>query len=191
MLKPAIRLTLRYDCLNNRASHTLNCCKTVTNIRTIYREFTYSRINVRWKNVNSHLATGINIFRNLSCIVNHRGHKSRHKFYRIIVFQIRGLIRDNCISRCMRFIKCIFCKVKHFVINLICHCLRNAICNTTRYSFLRIAIDKVLSFLCHHICFFLRHRTAKQVASSQSISSQITHNLHNLFLIYNTAVGCL
>ena len=88
----------------------------------------------------------------------------------------------------MRLIKCVFCKVNHIVINLICRLLRNSIGNTAWYAFRFISINKVLTLFLHDCCFFLGHCTTYQVAPSKCITCQITHNLHNLLLIYDTSI---
>ena len=43
-----------------------------------------------------------------------------HIFYREIIFQPCSLIRNHCICSRMRLIERIFCKIDHFIINLIC-----------------------------------------------------------------------
>ena len=89
----------------------------------------------------------------------------------------------------MGFIKCIFGKVNHIIINLVCHFLIDSSCNTARNIFFRITIDKVLPLLLHYLALFLRHGTAHQVRSAPCITGEVTYNLHNLFLIYDTAIG--
>ena len=88
----------------------------------------------------------------------------------------------------MRLIKCVFCKIDHIVINLICRLLRNSIGNTAWYAFRFVSINKVLALLLHDCCFFLGHCTTYQVAPSKCITCQITHDLHNLLLIHDTSI---
>ena len=89
----------------------------------------------------------------------------------------------------MGFVKRILGKICHFIINLIGSLLVNTICNTAWYTFLRISVHKILAFLCHDIGFLLGHGAAHKVASSKGISCQITHDLHNLLLIDDTAIS--
>ena len=106
----------------------------------------------------------------------------------MIIFQIGRLICDNCICRRMRLVKCVLCEIDHLIVDFICNLLRNSICHASRNVLFRIAVDKILALSLHHIRFFLTHRTAQKVTSPQRISGQIPHDLHNLFLINDTAV---
>ena len=188
ILKQTVFLPLGDDCLDHRLSNTFDCCKPIADIAIVHRELSFSFIDVRRKNFYSHLPAGINIFCHFSRIVNNRRHKRRHKFYRIVIFQICSLISDNRIGRRMRLVKCIFCKINHLIINLIGNLFTDSVCNTSRNPFRLISIYKVLALFLHHIALFLGHRTAHQVASSKCIPSQIPHNLHNLLLIHNTSI---
>ena len=60
---------------------------------------------------------------------------------------------------------------------------------TAGYSFLCISVNEVCTLFLHDICLFLTHGTTNQVTSSHRITAQITHDLHNLLLIYDTAIG--
>ena len=88
----------------------------------------------------------------------------------------------------MRLIKCVFCKIDHIVINLICRLLRNSIGNTAWYAFRFVSINKVLALILQDSCLFLGHRTTNQITPSKCITCQITHNQHNLLLIYDTSI---
>ena len=103
-------------------------------------------------------------------------------------FQPCRLIAYHSIARRMTLIEGIFCKVRHFIEYFFCHFGGNAVFHTARH-FIADAVNEIFPFLRHNRGFFLTHGTAHQVASSQTVSSQITHNLHNLFLIDDTAVS--
>ena len=91
----------------------------------------------------------------------------------------------------MGFVKCVSCKAHHFIKYKITHLCRNSILNTARNSLFFIAIYEILSFLFHDFKLFLSHGSTNQVTASQGITSQVTYNLHNLFLIHNNAIGWL
>ena len=91
----------------------------------------------------------------------------------------------------MGFVEGILCKVHHILVNLSCHFLGNTVCHTPGHALLGIAVHKVGTFLFHNRLFFLTHGTAHQVTPSQSITSQVTHNLHHLLLVHDTTVGRL
>ena len=146
-------------------------------------------VNVRRQNLDSHLAATVNVLGYLSGIINDRGHKSSHILYWIIIFEPCCLVRNDRICCRMGFVKRILGEICHFIINLIGSLLVDAICNAARYTFLRISVHKILTFLCHNIGFLLGHGTSHKVTSSKSISRQITHDLHNLLLIDNTAIS--
>ena len=89
----------------------------------------------------------------------------------------------------MRLVKCIFGKINHFIIDLICRLLVDSIGNTAWYALIRIPIHKVLTFFLHDVALLLGHCSSQEVTSSECITCQITHDLHNLLLIYDTAVS--
>ena len=89
----------------------------------------------------------------------------------------------------MRFIKCIFGKINHFIKNLICCFFRNSSMDAPFYAFFLITVNKVLTFPCHDITLFFGHCPAHKIASSKRVSGKAHYNLHNLFLINDTAVS--
>ena len=91
----------------------------------------------------------------------------------------------------MGLIKSIFGEINHFIIDFICRCLINSICNTSGNSLRFISINKVLALFFHDRGLLFGHCTAHQVASAQSITCQVTNDLHNLFLIDNTPISRL
>ena len=91
----------------------------------------------------------------------------------------------------MRFIKCILCKIYHFIIDFIRCRLVDSICNTSRNSLCFISINEVLALFFHDRGLLFGHCSTYQVASAQSITGQVTHDLHNLLLIYDTSISRL
>ena len=55
----------------------------------------------------------------------------------------------------VRFIKGISGKICHFIKNFVCCFFWYSIADTARNTFFRIPIYKILTFFCHHFCFFL------------------------------------
>ena len=185
----ALYFSFFYQRIDDRAAHTLDCRKPITNRAIIHRKSICTSVDIRRKDLNIHLPTYLNIFCHFCRHFNHRCHKRSHKFHRIVIFQKRCLIRNDCISCCMGFIKCIFCKINHIIIDLVCSLLGNPVCNTSRNSLGLISINKILAFLLHHSCLLFSHCTAHKIASSKRVSGKAHYNLHNLFLINNTAVS--
>ena len=104
----------------------------------------------------------------------------------------RGLIRNHGVSRRVRLVKRILCKIHHFVkygnrdllVNAAPHCALYLIFAV----FALYAVDKVLSLLLHYVRFLFRHCTAHQVCASQRVAAKLAYNLHNLLLIHYTAI---
>ena len=88
----------------------------------------------------------------------------------------------------MGLVESIFGKIHHLVINPAGSTLRNPPRNTAGNAFLRIAKDKIRPLLFHNRLFFLAHGPAHQIAPPHGIAAQIPHNLHDLFLIDDTAI---
>ena len=89
----------------------------------------------------------------------------------------------------MGLIESILGKIRHLIKDPVGRRLINTVGNTAGHTQFIIAVHKVLAFLRHHIRFFLRHSSPHKVASSQIITGQFHNNLHDLFLIDNTAIG--
>ena len=71
-------------------------------------------------------------------------HQSRHIFQGIIIFQVRSLVSHHRIGRRMGFVKGVFCKINHIVVNLIGNPLLNPVADTARNSFFLIAVHLLL-----------------------------------------------
>ena len=90
----------------------------------------------------------------------------------------------------MAFIEGILCEIGHFIKYCFGSLFGYSVGKTAgNLSF--NTINKVMSFLCHDLSFFLAHGTPYKVASSEAVSGKVTNNLHNLLLINNTAVSIL
>ena len=184
-------LTLLYQAVNDGTSHTLDCRQGITDLAIRYGESGFSRIHIRGQNGNIHVPAIQNIFGYLFRVIDDGSHQRRHEFYGIIVFQIRCLVSHHCITCRMGLVERIFGEIHHHIVDLSGCLLVNAVGNTAGDILLRVAVDEVGPLFFHDGLFLLTHGTAHQIASSQSITRQITNDLHYLFLIYNTAVGGL
>ncbi len=89
----------------------------------------------------------------------------------------------------MRLVEGIFGKIHHVFIDLSRRFLIDAPGDTAGYPFLLVSVYKIGPLLLHHRLLFLAHGTADKIASSHGIASQVSHDLHHLLLIHDTAVG--
>ena len=89
----------------------------------------------------------------------------------------------------MGFIKSIFGEINHLIIDLIGSLFINSIGDAAGNPFGLIAVHETLALLLHDIALFLGHGAPQQVASSQRVSCQIPHNLHDLLLVDDAAIG--
>ena len=99
-----------------------------------------------------------------------------------------GLIADHRIAGGVALIERIFCEICHFIENVLRRFRRDTIFHTAGH-FIAVAVDEFLSLLGHDVCLFLTHGTAHQVASAKAVARQVPHDLHDLFLIHDTAIG--
>ena len=101
----------------------------------------------------------------------------------------------------MGFIKCILCKIDHCVINIIGNFFVNSVFDTARHTCRNlfacclcllylafITVYKDIPLLFHDGYLFLAHGTAYIVTASHRISAKVTDYLHDLLLVYDTAV---
>ena len=107
--------------------------------------------------------------------------------------QIAGLISQHRICRRMGLVECVFREAYHLVEDLLCGIFRHTVshtsCDLHIAVIIGLAMDKVLFFLQHNVHLFLTHGTAHQVGTSIGITAQIAHDLHDLLLIHQTAIG--
>ena len=91
----------------------------------------------------------------------------------------------------MRLIERIGGKVRHSVEYFI-RCVRiNAVPHGSRHAYnavLLYAVHKVMPFLLHNIVLLFCHCAAHKVAAAHRIARNVTHNAHDLLLIYHAAI---
>ena len=173
---------------NCRSSHTLYRIKSKPYVLTFNTELSNRFIDINRKNTNSHLSCCKNIFCDLTCFISYTWYQPCHILYRKMYFQICSLVCHNRIACRMWFVKCIFCKVLHLIIYLIGSLFTYAILNTAWYSVSLITVYEILTFLLHYIKLFLSHCSSHIITTAPRISGKVTDNLHNLLLIYHTAI---
>ena len=89
----------------------------------------------------------------------------------------------------MGLIKGILGKVNHLVINPVCHLFGNPLGNTACNPLLLIAVDEALPCLLHDGGLLLGHGSSQEIRSAHGKAGQVSHNLHNLLLIYDDSIG--
>ena len=174
--------------LHHRTSDALDGSQAVTDISAVNGEICLAFVDVRRQDLNIHLPAGIDIFCHFGRILDHGSHKRCHELHRIVVFQPRGLVCYDRICGSMGLIEGILCKIDHFIIYFVRSLLVNTVFYTSRHIICFISIHEDLALFLHHVALFLGHGTAQKVASSQCVSGQVTHDLHDLLLIDDTSV---
>ena len=104
----------------------------------------------------------------------------------------------------MRFIKCIFSKIQHGIIDLICHPLRLLGCITDPVSYasgnipllpfahlISVTVDKGMTAGIDLVLMLFTHGPSHNIRLSQGVSCQLLHDLHYLLLVDDTAIGIL
>ena len=183
------RPALRDDRLDHRPAHALDGRQRIADLVAGHGKTALPLINVRRQDLDAHAAAGHDILRHLIRIVDHRSQKRRHKFHRMIVFQISRLVSHHRVTCRVGLVKGIAGKIRHLVKNVVGCLLVNAVVDAAFNPLLLIAVDEILPLLLHHRCLFLGHGPTHQVASPQGITGQIPHDLHHLLLVHNTPVG--
>ena len=111
------------------------------------------------------------------------------KLYVVIALEIRRLVREHRISRRVRLVERVFGKVLHFVEDRVCHVLFDPAFERAVDVQFFVSVKEYLTVLCHDVGLFLAHRAAKKVRASQRITCKHLHDLHDLFLVHEGAVG--
>ena len=135
---------------------------------------------MRRQNLYAHSRALFKIFRGFICIAYDTVKKRRKILGFIKAFQICRSVCHNRISRRVRLVKGILCKINHIIINFVCGFLRHT-------PLLR-AFHKYRALFFHNVPFLFAHSLAHGIRSCQTVSAQNAHNLHNLFLIHYASV---
>ena len=91
----------------------------------------------------------------------------------------------------MALIECVVREVHHLIEDAVRDRLRYTICKTARNALLFVSVDKIAALLLHDGLLLLGHRASDQVAPAHAVAAEIPHDLHDLLLIDNAAVGRL
>ena len=91
----------------------------------------------------------------------------------------------------MRLVEGILREVDHLIIDVVRRRLIDAPRDAARDVLLRITIDEVFPLLLHDLRFLLTHGTAHEVRAPHRVAGEITHDLHHLLLVDDTAIGRL
>ncbi len=91
----------------------------------------------------------------------------------------------------MGFVKGIFGKIHHILIDAARRFFVNPLGYAAGNLFRFVSVNKVRPLLFHHRLLLFTHGTAHQIAPPQGVASQITDNLHYLLLVNDTAIGRL
>ena len=174
-------------------SHILDAQKSETNPAVLYGEFLLAAVDTRRQHFNAHLLTVADIFCNGFGVSHDAGHQRRHKFHRIIFFQIAGFVGHHCVHRRMGFVEGILSKGFHIGKNRFCRRLGNPLSDTAGNLyiavFVQLSVDKIFLFLQHDVFFLFTHGAAHDVGAAEAVACQVADNLHHLLLIHKTAVG--
>ena len=181
-------LSLRDHGVDHRSPDPFDRCQSVADRAAGYGKSGLSLIDVGRQEFYPHAPASQNIACHLVGEIDNRGHKRRHELRRIIVFEPGGLISDHRIACRMGFVECVFGKVHHRVVDVGRHLGADPFGDASRHAFFRIAVDEVAPLLLHDLLLLFGHGSPHKVASAQSITAQVPHDLHYLFLVNNASV---
>ncbi len=187
-LERTVFLPLPHKQIHRAAPNVFNRGKPEADFSFRNRKRAKSFIYIRRQEGNSHLLTFLHIAGNLIRLIHHARHKCSHKLNGIIAFQPCRLVTHYSVADRMALIESIFCEIRHFIEYFFRFFRRNTIFHAAGNIF-SITINKYLPFLRHHRGFLFAHRAAHRVTPSQAVARQIPHDLHDLFLINDTAVS--
>ena len=109
--KRPIGLTHFNNGLHSTFAHVFHSSQTKANAAIGHRKSFLTFVDIRCQYRNAHTLTFCNIKCYTICRIHHAGQKCRHKFNRIMGFQISGLICHHCIGCTMALIEAVACKV--------------------------------------------------------------------------------
>ena len=184
-----VRFTLFHDGVHDAAADALNGGQAVTDGVSGRRKAVAGFVDVGRQHGQVHLPADRDIFGDLAGDVHHGCHQRGHVFHGIIAFEVSRFVGHHRVAGRMRTVERVLREVHHAVEDLVGRRLGDAAGQAARHAFLWIAVDEVGSLLLHHGFLFLAHGAAHQVAAAHGIAAQIPHDLHDLLLIHDAAVG--
>ena len=114
-------------------------------------------------------------------VVHHQRQVRRHECRGMMRLEIRGLIRDQRISRGVRLVEAVARELFHQIEKLRCFRRRKPPVDCTG--------DEALAVLGHFVGQLLAHRAAQEIGCTQRVAADHLRDLHHLFLIDHHAVG--
>ena len=162
-------------------------------LTVFHAEFFHALVDTRRQDFDAHIAAVADITRDLRGITHDARHQRCHELDRIVFFEITGLVGHHAVSRCMRLVERILRETDHVIEDGLGSRAADAVADTARdlhlAVFVQLAVDEILLFLQHDGHFLLGHRAAHQVRTAVAVACEITHDLHDLLLIDQAAVG--
>ena len=113
----------------------------------------------------------------------------------IITFEICRLVGQECISRRVRLVERIACKLQYLVEQVVCNLFADAVCHCAGDVFARLvaveftAVQEDIALLFENGKFLLCDSTSHDVRATETEARDLLRDLHDLFLIHDTAVG--
>ena len=108
-----------------------------------------------------------------------------------MALEVSGLECHISVAGRMALVEGVGRKAGHFVVDLVCHLLRDAVGNAARtfVTGFGTAVHKVLPLCFHDSVLLFAHGAADVICLSEGKACQLPEDLHDLLLIDDAAVG--
>ena len=148
-------------------------------------------IDIRRQDLDSQSGALAGILDDLACVVQDTGQQRSHKLAGVMALEVGCLECHIGITGGMTLVEGVGCKAGHLIVNFVCNLFRDTVCHTARALVAGVcaAVDKMFPLRLHHSVFLLAHGTADIICLPERKARQLPEDLHDLFLIDDTAIG--
>ena len=181
VLEAALASTRRDQCLNDIRTDIADSGEAEPDVGAARGEVHIGVVDIRWKHLDAHAPTFIEIDRGAILVITDAGEQGSHVLGRIVGLEVCGPIRHQAVAGCVRFIECVVRERDEDLPQPIDGILGVAIGAHTVAEWHELLLQDLL--------LLLSHCATEQVRFAKGVSSELLGNRHDLLLVDDQAVG--
>ena len=148
-------------------------------------------IYIRRQHLDAQTGALAGILNDLIRIIQHAGQQCCHELAGVMALEVSGLESHIGVAGRMALVEGVGRKTGHFVVDLVCHLLRDTVGNAPRtfVAGLGAAVHKMFPLGFHDGVLLFAHGAADVICLPEGEARQFPEDLHDLLLIDDAAVG--
>ena len=183
--------TLLYHRIDQVAAHAFDGVETEADAVAIDGEAAAGGVDVRRQDLDAQALALGSIFDNFRRIIEHTGQQGGHELVGVMALEVGCLEGHVGVAGRVGLVEGVGGKTDHIIVDLVCHCLRDAVFDAASALLARLgaSMDKMFALGLHDLELFLAHSAAHIVGLAEAEACQLTADLHDLLLINDDTVG--